>query len=323
MQTIEASTVDRLSYGDCKALSNYMKSLLDVAGIKSFYTLVMAGDDSPLIKEDFPSNQFNHAILCVPMGRDTIWLECTSQNIPFGYIGTFTDDRKVLVLNEAGGRIVSTKRYSIEDNNQIRSASVELGPTGNANATVRTDYKGTLYDGISAVLHMDEKDRLKFVQSRIAIPSFNLISFSHKEQRNIVPVITENLNLSLLNYGTIIGNRILINPNLMTRFGKLPYRTKDRKSVISIRRPYIEKDTIILKVPVNYKMDPVPEKRSVISKFGEYTVIITCNKNVIIYSRLFKFFNGNYPVSDYNGFVDFCEKVSASDERKIVLVKSI
>jgi hypothetical protein len=131
-QTIEAEKVDRVSYGDCKALTNYMKSLLDVVGIKSFYTLVRAGENEPLINENFPSNQFNHVILTVPLNGDTLWLECTSQNIPFGYLGTFTDDRKALITGETGGFLVNTKKYLLDDNKQYRKASVELAPDGSA-----------------------------------------------------------------------------------------------------------------------------------------------------------------------------------------------
>ncbi len=196
-QTLDAETVDRLGYGDCKALSNYMKSLLDVAGIKSLYTLVRAGKDAAGLKEGFPSNQFNHAILCVPMNNDTIWLECTSQNIPFGFLGTFTDDRKALVITENGGKVVQTRKYGLNDNLQIRNANIDIGKDGNFKIDVQTTYKGALYDDIYPVLMMDEADRKKFIFKLIALPSYNLMSFVYNEVKDLVPSINEVLSLSV------------------------------------------------------------------------------------------------------------------------------
>ena len=115
-QPFEASLVDQYGYGDCKALSNYTKSLLESLNIEARYTLVKAGEDEPNIISDFPSRQFNHVILCVPNQGDTLWLECTSQTNPFGYTGTFTSDRDVLVVTDGGGKIVHTPVYSQKDN---------------------------------------------------------------------------------------------------------------------------------------------------------------------------------------------------------------
>jgi transglutaminase-like putative cysteine protease len=71
-QPFDAETVDKTSYGDCKALSNYTKALLLAVGVKSYYALVYAGASSRNIDADFASNQFNHAIVFVPIDKDSV-----------------------------------------------------------------------------------------------------------------------------------------------------------------------------------------------------------------------------------------------------------
>ena len=71
-----------------------MVAMLKEAGIKGYYTIIMAGKNAPEVIPDFPNDQFNHIIVAVPNNRDTLWLECTSQTNPFGYLGHFTGDRK-------------------------------------------------------------------------------------------------------------------------------------------------------------------------------------------------------------------------------------
>lgn len=117
-QPIDATEVDETKYGDCKGLSNYMRALLEVANIKSDYAIVRAGHHAQDMLIDFPSNQFNHAILSIPDNTDTIWLECTSQKIPFGFLGSFTDNRHCLLVTPEGGKIAKTPEYKQESNTQ-------------------------------------------------------------------------------------------------------------------------------------------------------------------------------------------------------------
>src|SRR4051794_16199064 len=51
-QTMEAASVAKTGYSDCKGLSNYMYSLLKAAGIPSNYALVNSGDGDQAMLED-------------------------------------------------------------------------------------------------------------------------------------------------------------------------------------------------------------------------------------------------------------------------------
>ncbi|HSB92347.1 MAG TPA: DUF3857 domain-containing protein, partial [Flavitalea sp.] len=84
------SFVDTKKYGDCKALTNYMRHMLMVAGIKSYPALINASYDSAPVDLEFPAHSFNHVILCVPQPNDSIWLECTSNISTAGFLGSFT-----------------------------------------------------------------------------------------------------------------------------------------------------------------------------------------------------------------------------------------
>jgi hypothetical protein len=62
-QPFDAETVYRTGYGDCKALSNYMSSMLKLTGVKSYPALVSAGRHIESIFKDFPN------IMCALQAR--------------------------------------------------------------------------------------------------------------------------------------------------------------------------------------------------------------------------------------------------------------
>lgn len=318
-QPFDAETVDRLSYGDCKALTNYMKSMLKVVGIDSYYIEVIAGHDAPKLIKEFPCNQFNHVFLCIPQNNDTIWLECTSQRNPFGYIGTFTGDREVLLIDEDGGKIVKTKTYNMEDNHQSRKAMVFLDDQGCGTVDVTTFYKGLLYENIVKILRSDETDKKKILNNSIQIPEFKIESFNHDESKEIIPFVEQNLKLTINNYGSKFGDRLLINLNLMNKIEQAPKTIKNRKSDIQIRNSFMETDTIIYKIPDNYFIEDIPENLTINSKFGFYAINIENIGETVKYVRNFQLNKGLYPKENFDDLKDFYKEIIAADKSKVVL----
>jgi hypothetical protein len=320
-QPIPAEDVDRLGYGDCKALSNYMKSLLDCIGVKAYYTLVNAGSSALKMDSAFPCNQFNHAILCVPMQADTLWLECTSQHIPCGYISTFTDDRSVLLIDDEGGKVVRTKSYSAIENRKDSRLDVTLDEAGNATVDVSAKYVGVQYDRISPLFQMDQLDQKRYLTNRIDIPNFTLQSFQHQEFRERIPYATENLHLDLPNYGSKIGNRMIVSLNVMNKQNTVPIECPDRGSDVVIRRPMMEIDTVVFTIPDGYQVEKVPEMISLSGQFGTYSAKATTTENRIIYTREFKIDQGYYPPETYADLKSFIQDISKADLMKCLLVK--
>src|SRR5690606_16757883 len=146
-QPFLASDVDRTSYGDCKALVNYTQGLLDVVGIKSHYVVVAAGDKKKDAIPEFASmNQVNHAILSIPFEVDTVWVDCTSKVNPFGFLGTFTDDRLAVACTPDGGKLVRTPKFDAQTSQQVRAASFKLDSLGAIAGTMETVFDGWQYD---------------------------------------------------------------------------------------------------------------------------------------------------------------------------------
>jgi transglutaminase-like putative cysteine protease len=320
-QPFDAETVDRLSYGDCKALTNYMKSLLEVAGISSLYTLVGAGKEKPALRTDFPSNQFNHAILCVPLANDTVWLECTSQNNPFNYMGTFTADRQALVIDANGGKLVQTPRLTLEKNLETRKVDVTLDESGSGFANVTTIYEGSPYDSYVSILMSDQADRKKMVTRRIHIPNFELDNFNIQETKSELPFVTEKLNLSITSYCTHVGEKLMLSLNFMNKLGDSPFQSTVRKYPISIKWPVYEVDTVSYDLPAGYTLEKVPLKVSLKSEFGQYTTEVLKSGSTIQYIRTLKVNKAEYPVERYDEIVTFFDKIVTADENKVMLTR--
>lgn len=321
-QPFEATTVDQTGYGDCKALSNYMVAMLKEAGVPSFYTMIWSGDRNSGIDPDFPSGHSNHIIVAVPTERDTTWLECTSQTIPFGFIGSSTDNRYGLMVTEQGGKLRKTTYYPADKNIQSTVADVTLDATGNGKAKVVTNYSGLQYqnDGLSTVLNYSTDEQKKWIQRTTQIPSFNVGPFSITEKKDKIPTATVKMDLTLNKYASVSNKRIFVTPNLLNRWTYIPEKIENRKTPFSLNLGYTDIDTIRFHIPEDIYPEFLPADSKFTSQFGSYESGFKLDQGSVIYIRKMIRKDGEYPASAYQELIDFYKNINKADNAKLVFL---
>ena len=323
-QPFSPEYVDKNGYGDCKALSNYTKAMLNAINIPSYYTIIGAGDGMIPIQSDFSwAGYMNHAVLCVPLENDTIWLECTSQSNPVGYMGSFTGERKAMLATEKGGVIVNTPRYPLEVNTQLRKANITLDEKGNATAKINTDYGGLQYENIQWQFTSNDKEKKETLYKQLDIPNMEITSFNYSQTKGQIPIANENLEVSIRNYGSVSGKRMFVPLNILNKRKKAPAKIKNRKTDIVIDMPYLDSDTIVYEFPSYFTIEHLPKPTSIESDFGTYTTSIKKEDNQVIYIRTMKMYKKTFPPERYPDLIDHYKKIIKADKVKMVIVKEI
>lgn len=317
-----ANDVDKLGYADCKGLTNYTKALLDAVDVPSYYTIVYGGRGIRNIDKEFSSTQGNHAILCVPNETENIFLECTSQTTPFGFIAGFTDDRDVLLVKPDGGEIVHTKVYGADDSIQKTTANINLNNSGGFDANVvitTTGFQYSLHDGIENKTEKDKQLYYKKYWDYINNMSISNIKIENDKDKI---VFKEDVKLSAENYASNSGNRLIFQPNMFNKVTDIPSRYTERKLEFKIDRSFKDEDEFIIHIPDGLKVEAMAEAKEINTKFGIYKYKIeTIEENKLKYTRTYILNKGNYQKEDYKAFRDFRKEIVKNDKAKIVLVK--
>lgn len=320
LQPIAASEVDRLGYGDCKALVNYMQSMLKAVDIESYYCVVEAGSEKISLDPQFADMaQGNHIILCLPLKSDTTWLECTNQQIPFGFLGDFTDDRLVFACTPEGGKLLRTPKLSAQNNLQIRKVNLSLNDDGTALGNMQTVFSGSQYDNHESNIEKSITEQQKALKIWYNLDYIDFKNITYLKDKTDNPKITEDVKVNIRQYAPVENNKMYLQLNAFNISRNIP-EIKVRKLPVYINRGYTDEDTITYSIPENVLTASIlPMNKSLESDFGSYESKVTVEGRKIIYHRKIKINDGTYPAEKYSSFAKFMTDVNTADNLKLIL----
>jgi transglutaminase-like putative cysteine protease len=321
-KTYDAEYVAEHQYGDCKALSNYLSSMLSEAGIESYPLIIERDQKAYAVAEDFVFNQFNHAILYIP--SEKMFVECTANSGPEGYVGSDIQSRKALLVDSFESHLISMPSTPFHKNKKITLTHIQLMEDGPSGISSKEKYLHHRHEDWRTL-----KDRYnprgikKTFRENYPLTIASLDSFSMEVAKD-KPLATLHYHLKTIELGINMGKRIFLKLNPLYRSTiSLPEDDK-RVNPIRIYKNGVDSNVIWYHMPDGYTLESMPDSPiSIETKWGNYQLSFKfIDSRTLKVNRQFEFYKIEEDADHYNDIKSFFDEVQQADSNtKIVLVK--
>ncbi len=310
-QPISSGEVCKNSFGDCKGLTFYLKSMLEAVGIPSNYTVIRMNEEEKELKNNFSSYILsNHVILQVPLPKDTLWLECTAANtVPFGYVHNKIAGHNAIVVTNNGGVFVKLPDYADSLNTSVKQIKIQFNKSEPTAIDVKSNYRLKEYDDVMFLTHSKPNEQIDFVRETVNIPNAAVSQLSLKEEKSATPSLAIDYKILASPYGTSTGNRYFVTLNSF-RKNEFKFRRNKRVNDVVIANGWKTSDDIEIVLPKDVEIEYLPTSISFDSAFGSFQSSVKKSDQTIQIKQQLLIHQGRWSADKYKELVDFLEKVT-------------
>ena len=315
-----ASEVSKKGYGDCKALTNYMRTLLTAAGIPSYYAIIYNDDSVINFDKDFPKLYGNHVILMVPTEKNDIWLENTSQRVAFNHLSYSSHNRNVLAVNENGIQIIDTPVYQPEESKEKLIGKIQIAEDGSISSEAHFEFSGGQYDSSLRLFSLKNDEMIDALKNRHYNLKIDQLAINNLKNDRDLAKINYDLNLKANSFSKKLGNDMF--------FPVMPYyqattfsMNDDRVLPFETSFPFQDDYELEYSIPAGYKFTEVPAPANFSTDFGSYTISFSLKDNKLSVHRILTIKKGIYPKEKFKEYVAFRKKTASNDNTKILISK--
>ncbi|MBR4390160.1 MAG: transglutaminase family protein [Prevotella sp.] len=320
-QPFSAEEVWRTGFGDCKGLSNLMVAMLKEVGVPAQYVII--GTDQRRLFPDFSNaNQFNHAIAMASIDGDTLWLECTNQHIPLGYIHSLIAGHDALAITSQGGELVRLPQYDERDNVVHTYMVTAMHPDGSADVDWTFSAACGMYERFLPLVMADDNERKAKVKGLMKVNQC-LIEELRIEERCVDgrhPLLKAQCKAKVDRMASVTGQRLFLQlAPLDMSFPNLPDGNRDIAIEVEMGRSFEMEMDIVL--PEGYVVESAPMPMKVDSPFGSSSFEVNAVDGHLRVMHHIVIHNGLFPASSYSEFRAFFRSAALAYAQKVVLKK--
>ena len=320
-----ASDVQKTGFGDCKGLSNFMKAMLNAINIPSNYSVIKYDVEEKRVFSDFPNFiQFNHVILSVPFEKDTVWLECTSNSTPFGFIHKGIAGHDALVISDAGGTLCRLPAYPDSLNKTITTLNISLSEEGHATGKALINNYLHEYPAIASLFETNNtKEQTDYLAKKMKPGKVKIQNITSIDNKAAYPDIQINYDFIAEDFANKSNNRLFVPVCPINKGNYKIFTSTKREQDIVINEGYNEIDRINIQIPKGYVPESLPENITINTPYGIYTSSVKFEEGTLKYSQNILIFTKRHPKEEYKEIKAFYEKINAALSRTIVLKRGV
>lgn len=317
-QPIKAADVATAGFGDCKGLSNFMIALLREAGIPAIYAGIST-KYADLLK-DFPNlNQMNHAIVCVPMEKDSLWLECTNARIPLGYVHEEIAGHDALLVTADGGKVVRLPQYADAENMQKATVQLALDPKGKVSMTCNVKATNRQYEAFMPLVLVDANRRQRELLASIYFPGAQVETLKMEEAKGKAEINTL-LKATSDRYANVSSKRMFIHLNPLKADYENISSDENRQSSFELDYGYCDEEDVTLDLPEGYRVEAMPADKEITSKFASFKLTFKQEGNRLHALYRLVMHRGVYEAKEYQDFVKTKNAIAKAYRQQVVIV---
>lgn len=275
----KASEVLKNRYGDCKDHATLLVSMLKAVGIKAYPVLIPTLSRANMDVEMPMPTAFNHEIAAVRFKGKWLFMDTTSDFVPFGLLPPGDQGRNVLIVDveKGNGFVERTPVFPPETNVEGFKGHFELKPFGKLEGDFKFIYTGVYGIFERARLNTSTKRQIKRHVEELAakvspgfdVEKYKLSNFKDLNSNGVwIEISGEDRN-----YGTITSHYLL---------AKFPAPDYSRLTTLVAPKkrkyPYVvgykmEKvSNVELQLPKGYSLYLKPENYSFKNRVGEFSI---------------------------------------------------
>ena len=322
-----ASTVDRTGFGDCKALSNYMRLMLSEVGIESWYTALSTRSED--FMPGYPSmGQTDHVILTVPLKetKDTLFIECTNPSVPLGYRHEDIAGHELLLIRPEGGETIRARSYPDTIARTVTVTSVKLSEDGSAHLEVSQKNSGRNvepwigYDALSKEAKRSLITMGLNAQPQNLAPARIRDNYDSYDGRDWYPECEIGFSFDILTYGQWNGSRMMLTGNPFSK--RMEAQRSERVNPLVIKSGTAIVDEVFIDIPDGLEVESMPASVAMDVQWGFFSSESSFSGNRITIRQEVILKPCTLPAGEYGQFRDFVRSMNRSYSSHIVLRKA-